>query len=144
MIHQAPGHNSWGPFFAQKQLISPIIQGILLTQSPKLQFELRPIDSAAMGFFLFESDMKDKDLRKSYHSLRCSVCPFPHSDPAHIKSYGSGGADSWENLLPLCRKHHSLQHQVGWRRMLELFPVLVELLWVRGWLIDDSGKLRRV
>jgi hypothetical protein len=37
---------------------------------------------------------------------------FGPIDPAHIQSVGAGGSDF--QVVPLCRKHHSQQHQMGW------------------------------
>ncbi len=34
------------------------------------------------------------------------------SDPHHVKSRGAGGPDA-ENMVPLCRAHHSELHQIG-------------------------------
>jgi 5-methylcytosine-specific restriction endonuclease McrA len=48
--------------------------------------------------------------------LRCAGCAkYPPSDPAHIRSVGAGGDDVWDNLLPLCRECHNLQHSAGWK-----------------------------
>ena len=33
-------------------------------------------------------------------------------DPAHIRPISTGGSDF--QVVPLCRKHHSMQHQMGW------------------------------
>jgi hypothetical protein len=42
---------------------------------------------------------------------RCLVCTAPFSDPAHAVSRGAGG--KWFHLVPLCRKHHTEQHDHG-------------------------------
>lgn len=44
------------------------------------------------------------------------------------------------NLVPMCRKHHSLQHQYGWIRFIEKEPVVRHALTRRGWTIEN-GKL---
>lgn len=64
---------------------------------------------------------KDKKLLESYRLKSCLVCQTVPSDPHHIKSRGSGGDDSPENICPLCRKHHSEIHQIGLNRMLEKY-----------------------
>lgn len=33
-------------------------------------------------------------------------------DPHHVKTRGAGGKDE-ENLIPLCRKHHTELHTIG-------------------------------
>lgn len=38
-------------------------------------------------------------------------CTWGDSDPAHVKSRGAGGGD--DTVVPLCRKHHREQHQLG-------------------------------
>lgn len=88
--------------------------------------------------------MKNKALRESYYRQPCTICQQTPSDPAHIKSYGSSGIDHDTNLLPLCRRHHSMQHMIGWRCMAEKFPLLYEALATRGWALDERGKLIRV
>jgi hypothetical protein len=35
---------------------------------------------------------------------------FGDLDPHHIKSRGSGGGDIEENVILLCRRHHTLAH----------------------------------
>jgi hypothetical protein len=43
----------------------------------------------------------------------CEVPGCPHVgtvDAAHIKSKGSGGDDTDDNLVSLCRLHHTLHH----------------------------------
>lgn len=66
---------------------------------------------------------------------------MPPSDPAHIKSKGSGGGDYIWNMVPFCRKHHSDQHQLGWPRMIRDFPILKIELETRGWFLEGD-KLR--
>lgn len=42
---------------------------------------------------------------------------FPvRSDADHLTTRGAGGDDSWDNVWPLCRKHHQERHfyGVGW------------------------------
>lgn len=66
----------------------------------------------------------------------CLVCGNP-SDPAHIKTRGSGGNDSPENILPLCRRHHTEQHAVGFVRFIEKHPVMEHHLRARGWEVES-------
>ena len=37
---------------------------------------------------------------------------MPPGDPAHIRSRGAGGGD-WNNVVGMCRAHHSEQHDCG-------------------------------
>ena len=43
----------------------------------------------------------------------CVICGHPGCDPAHLKSRGAAG-DDVGNVVPLCRKHHTEQHAMGW------------------------------
>lgn len=54
----------------------------------------------------------------------CCCCGDKPCDPHHIKTRGSGGGDETNNLLSLCRKHHTQIHQIGFNKMLELYPGL--------------------
>lgn len=47
------------------------------------------------------------------HSLGCSVpsCGAADIEAAHATSRGAGG--TWEDLLPLCTRHHRMQHDKG-------------------------------
>lgn len=61
----------------------------------------------------------DEDTR-AYH-------PGHEGHIAHIVSRGSGGTDETWNLLHLCANDHLyLQHQNGWKRMVETYPHLEE------------------
>ena len=40
----------------------------------------------------------------------CQICGRPTQDVHHITSRGSGGPDSVENCIGLCREHHSMAH----------------------------------
>jgi hypothetical protein len=42
---------------------------------------------------------------------RCAVCNAPAVDPAHMVARGAFGSD-WTQI-PLCRTHHSEQHNIG-------------------------------
>lgn len=90
--------------------------------------------------FQKNSRIINKDLLKSYHSKGCLICNRL-SDPCHIKSKGSGGDDIESNLMPLCREHHTKQHQIGWRRMTELYPQVYFYLKRYGWSFDENNKL---
>jgi 5-methylcytosine-specific restriction endonuclease McrA len=46
------------------------------------------------------------------NELGCLVCGYSPADAAHVKSRGAGGG-WYQNLVPLCRKHHTEQHTIG-------------------------------
>ena len=51
----------------------------------------------------------------------CSACSYRSVDAHHVTSKGSGGDDTLNNLMPLCRVHHSEIHQIGNSRMCEKY-----------------------
>ena len=57
--------------------------------------------------------VKDKELRRLIRGRPCLVCGASPSDAAHLKTVGSGGGDTVDNLIPLCRVHHVEQHAIG-------------------------------
>lgn len=86
------------------------------------------------------------DLTKSLACLVQGRMCFGPVDPAHIRSRGSGGPDEEFNLVPLCRRHHSIQHKIGWFQMMDIYPQVKEALLRRGWEIGQRlyhEKLRR-
>lgn len=42
-------------------------------------------------------------------------------DVDHVTTQGSGGGDVAENLMPLCRKHHSEKGQIGYAGMINKY-----------------------
>ena len=54
-------------------------------------------------------------------------------DPAHIVSRGAGGPDLEFNIIPLCRREHQFQHQLGWKIFFERWPVVWIYLETLGW-----------
>ena len=86
--------------------------------------------------------IEDRKLLDSYHRMRCIVCNRHGCDPAHIKSRGAGGDDSYDNVLALCRRHHHEQHQHGHAHMVEKYHSYFLAIESRGWEIVDK-KLRR-
>lgn len=55
----------------------------------------------------------------------CSV-KFSHCEPHHIDYWENGGATDFNNLVPLCSRHHHAAHEGGWK--LKLNPETRELL----------------
>lgn len=76
--------------------------------------------------------VKDKKLLKAVREKGCLICGRI-SDTAHIKSRGSGGHDSVDNLLPLCRDHHREQHSKGWNYFVQKYEVIKDVLLEKGW-----------
>lgn len=87
--------------------------------------------------------MKNKELRASFYDRPCSVCGSVPSDPAHIRTYGASGIDEEDGILLLCRRHHQMQGQYGWKKMCELHSNLIDVLDYKGWKIMNNGKLVR-
>jgi hypothetical protein len=76
--------------------------------------------------------------------LPCAVhanC-FGPVDPAHIRSRGAGGPDVPQNLVPLCRKHHSEQHQMGWAKFTLHYPQVWEAMVKKGWEWEGQDFIR--
>jgi cephalosporin hydroxylase len=76
--------------------------------------------------------------------MRCAACNRLGCDPAHIITYAASRKDSPENIMPLCRAHHTMQHTIGWLRFTERFPQVGQALFVRGWHLTDKGKFIRI
>lgn len=76
---------------------------------------------------------------------RCKVwnCNQP-SDPCHIKTRGSGGDDVPDNLISLCREHHTEQGQ-SWIKFLAKYPNIQWELERKGWIVETLfGRTRLV
>lgn len=76
----------------------------------------------------------DIDWLEYYRRRPCQVCGEPPpSDPAHIQSKGSGGPDSEDNLMSLCRGHHVQNHAYGWKAFSKMYglPISFENIYPR-------------
>lgn len=79
----------------------------------------------------------------TFHNMNCLACNRRGCDPAHIKSRGSGGDDVYENVMPLCRIHHTEQGAIGWFRMADKhFKVALDLQ-AKGWTFNAFNQLIR-
>ena len=86
--------------------------------------------------------IKNKAAMDAVTGTNCLIC-FKPSDAAHIKSRGAGGDDAHDNLIPLCRWHHQLQHSMGWAKFTMGWPIVLNALKDRGWEIRrEFGILR--
>lgn len=86
----------------------------------------------------------NKRLLADFRVRPCLICGKTPSDPAHIKTKGSGGHDVEENILSLCRSHHSIQHTMSWYKFSEKFPMIKWALKSKGWFFDLSGDLPKL
>lgn len=84
----------------------------------------------------------DKKLLKEISKLPCVICGSPESDPSHIKTVGSGGDDVEWNVFPKCRAHHT-EWGTGISKFLKKYPAFKTQLLLKGWEINEHGKLTR-
>lgn len=88
--------------------------------------------------------MKNETLRKSFNNRRCLVCNRRGCDPCHIKTYGSGGVDEEWNLMPLCRQHHSEQHNLGLFSFINKYPSVKFYINSHGWYFDEQSGVPKL
>jgi len=67
--------------------------------------------------------------------LTCIACSQQGVDLHHIKTRGAGGCDSYFNLMPLCRKHHTEVHKIGMRKFARTYAR------VRFWLVNNNWEI---
>ena len=84
---------------------------------------------------------EDRKLLDEFKNNPCCVCGSSPSDPAHIKTVGSGGPDESFNLISLCRICHGTQHKIGFFAMCKKHPILLNILNEKGWAFNTFGKL---
>lgn len=70
----------------------------------------------------------DKYLYGCIKYKRCSICGISPSDLHHVQAIGMGVDrriydDSKHEKIQLCRKHHQMAHQIGWKEFSEKFKV---------------------
>jgi hypothetical protein len=77
--------------------------------------------------------------------LRDQHCAFPGCtrlpiacDAHHIQHWADGGATSLDNLVLLCRKHHTITHQTPWQ--VNLDPHTRRPAWTPPPLVDDRDR----
>ncbi len=83
--------------------------------------------------------ISDPDLMKAMIEKGCQLCSRTPSEGHHIKSRGSWGPDIDVNLLALCRNHHTMIHQYGINKMVDIFPGLEDILFEKGWYRQNIG-----
>lgn len=84
---------------------------------------------------------KNKTLRNKYRSIPCIICGDLPSDATHIKSYATTLEDKEENLVPLCRLHHSEQHQIGILTFINKYPNYKEYIHKLGFKVINRKLL---
>lgn len=72
----------------------------------------------------------------------CLVCSRTPTDVAHIKTKGSGGTLHPENVMPLCREHHTEQHKIGIVTFIKKYPSVFLHLKYLGWEIENHRLIR--
>ncbi|WP_322937025.1 HNH endonuclease signature motif containing protein [Nocardioides bizhenqiangii] len=77
--------------------------------------------------------------------LRDRHCAFPGCtrlpiacDAHHIQHWADAGSTSLENLVLLCRRHHTLIHRTPWR--VDIDPGTRRPVWIPPPPVDDSGR----
>lgn len=65
--------------------------------------------------------------------LPCTACSKQGGDAHHVTTVGAGGKDEFDNLMPLCREHHTMVHQIGWKKMCKNYPRV--LMW-----LENAGR----
>lgn len=83
---------------------------------------------------------EDKVLMSSFQNQTCILCPV-QSVGCHVKAVGAGGPDFEWNLVPLCIKHHTEQHTVGWITFIEKYAFVASHLQVKGWYLLNGRTL---
>ncbi len=92
--------------------------------------------------------LKDEEFLNQIRSIPCLACgKQPPSHAHHIKSKGSGGDDSWFNVIPLCEIHHVMgERSESWHAgkisFLKKYPHVLDHLTQLGWVLNE-GKLFR-
>lgn len=85
------------------------------------------------------SAVKDPAMLAEIRSQPCVVCGATPSDAAHIKSRGAGGDDTADNLMPLCREHHRIQHADGWPAFAFCYSSVQFELLDKGWGFESQN-----
>lgn len=88
---------------------------------------------------------KPSQAQQALIKKQCSVCGKFDVDRCHIKTKGSGGTWDADNILFMCRQHHTEQHQIGWVKFLTKYPNIEWELNEKGWMVESLfGRVRLV
>ena len=85
----------------------------------------------------------DLKLLRAIRELPCLACDGAQqteTEPDHVKTRGSGGNDSAENVWPLCRQHHCDRHLKGLRYMTENFEKCFDWMKENQPMFFERGK----
>lgn len=84
--------------------------------------------------------IENRKLLDHVKSQKCLIfgCRGFPVDPCHIRTRGSGGPDIIENLVPMCRSHHTEQGKLPWSEFLVRYPEVRSVLEAKGWEIGDK------
>lgn len=120
-----------------------------INTSPKINTTLFMKKERVKMISLFKRKRKiNEDVLQQVRDMRCLVCNTTPCDPCHIRSRGAGGDDDLNNLMPLCRACHRLQHAVGLVRFARTHGAVKDALWAKGWEIamdgDGNKRLRMI
>lgn len=74
----------------------------------------------------------------------CLVCGVPDVDVAHIKTRGSGGGNDDDNVMHLCRDHHTEQHKIGIVTFVEKYWRVRRALQDKGWSITFMFGIKKM
>lgn len=74
----------------------------------------------------------NEDNIKLVQDRPCVCCNAHPSDAHHLTTKGAGGGDHINNLINLCRKHHTEIHKIGLKKMCWKFPKIKE------WLVQNK------
>ena len=73
-----------------------------------------------MSMFPKNKRIVDRGLLDYVKTLPCCICgERKNIDPSHLTSRGAGGSDTFNNVIPLCRKHHMEMHRNGMFYMID-------------------------
>lgn len=84
---------------------------------------------------------RNLELSDQFRGQPCEVCNKDHDTVGdHIKTFGSGGECTLENLWSLCVPHHAEKHNLGLTTFVCKYPNLRTLLKIKGWAFDEFTK----
>lgn len=81
--------------------------------------------------------VKNPKLLEHVRDQPCLVCKIKGVDVHHVKSKGAYGDDVENNVVPLCREHHTEVHKIGLNRFSEKYKDMSIWLSRNGWEFDS-------
>jgi hypothetical protein len=86
-----------------------------------------------------DAEFDESDILQRVRDQRCLACGSLPSDPHHLITRGAGGKDEIDNIMPLCRRHHTEVHQIGLVKMSHKYVLVEEWLDDHGWILENIG-----